>query len=113
MQDAYFQEKGDVGNWVVIGYSAPGEKGAGGSSYASNVFTYTGDDCGSGTACNWVATPKTKLNDCTPDMQWELTATASGDNGSGAYTAFTIGIGTSDSECLALTASWDNLQGSH
>jgi len=112
MQDAYFQEKGDVGNWVVIGYSAPGEKGNG-SSYASNVFTYTGNDCGKGTACTWTATPKTKLNDCTTAMHWQLSATASGNNGSGAYTAFTIGDPGSSSDCLALTASWSNLQGSH
>ena len=113
MQDAYFQEKGDVGNWVVIGYSAPGEKGNG-SSYASNVFTYTGiETCGGATACDWQAVPKTKLNDCTTSMKWKLTATSSGDNGSGAYTAFTIADGQSSSECLALTASWSNLQGSH
>jgi len=115
MQDAYFQEKADVGDWVQIGYSAPGAKGSNASSYASNVFTYTGNDCGSGTACTWTATPKTKLNDCDPasNHKWSLSATASGSNGGSGYAAFAIGDNTSSSECLALTASWSNLQGSH
>ena len=113
MQDAYFSEKGDVGTWVAIGYSAPGTKGNG-SSYASNVFTYTGDNtCGAGTKCTWTATPKTKLNDCTTSMKWSIKAETSGDNGSGAYTAFTLSDDGSSGDCKALTASWDNLMGSH
>lgn len=106
MQDAFFQEKGSVGNWVEIGYSAPGEK-KNGSSYASQVFQYNS------TGSNWVAQPKTKLNDCTTSMKWELTATNTGTPIDGVYPNFTITDGGSSDDCLALTASWSSLQGSH
>ena len=75
MQDAFFQEKGSVGNWV--------------------------------------AQPKTKLNDCTTTMKWELTAANTGTAIDGVYPNFTITDGGSSDDCLALTASWSSLQGSH
>jgi prepilin-type N-terminal cleavage/methylation domain-containing protein len=115
MQDAYFQEKANVGNWVDIGYSAPGTKGNG-SSYASNVFTYTGNEsCGGATACYWYAQAKQKLNDCQIGEGWKLDATAVNAGTDGNFTAFTIASNSSDTKpnCKALTASWDNLVGSH
>ena len=115
MQDAYFQEKGQVGNWVAIGYSAPGERKSA-SSYASNVFSYAGNEsCGKGTACTWTATPKTKLNDCEPSAseKWSLKATEYGTAVDNVYPNFKIEDNTSSADCLALTASWSNLQGSH
>lgn len=114
MQDAYFQEKGAVGNWQAIGYSAPGEK-KNTNSYASNVFAFSGSaTCGSGTtACTWIAKPKTKLNDCTTSMKWQLNATNYGTAADGVYEKFTLTDGTSDSQCLALTASWTSLIGTH
>ena len=75
MQDAYFSEKGSVGDWV--------------------------------------AKPKTKLNDCTTSHQWELVAANSGTAIDGVYPNFTISNGTSSDVCLALTASWNSLTGSH
>lgn len=97
MQDAYFQEKADVGDWVQIGYSAPGQK-SNASSYASNVFTYTS------TGANWKAVPKQKLNDCEGTSEfWALSATKVDDG------KFTIGDGGTATDCKALTASWDNL----
>lgn len=112
MQDAYFQEKGQVGNWVLIGYSAPGQK-HNGSSYASNVFQFEGNEtCGNGTACTWTATPKTKLNDCTTDKKWQLKAEEKGTPVDNMYPNFAIDDDDSDSECLALTTSWASLQGS-
>ena len=116
MQDAYFQEANDVGDWVKIGYTAPGAANPSNkSSFASNTFTYDGNNCGSGTACTWTATPKTKLNDCLPSEseKWSMSATTSGDNGNGKYTAFTIADNDTDADCKTLTASWDNLMGSH
>lgn len=113
MQDAYFQEKGDVGNWVAIGYSGPGEKKTP-SSYASNVIAYAGNDnCGAGTACTWEATPKTKLNDCETTETWKLKAETIGTAADGVYQNFKIDDNTSSADCLALTASWESLQGSH
>ncbi|MBR2899646.1 MAG: type II secretion system protein, partial [Fibrobacter sp.] len=39
MQDAYFQEANDVGDWVKIGYTGPGAADPSNkSSYASNTF---------------------------------------------------------------------------
>jgi prepilin-type N-terminal cleavage/methylation domain-containing protein len=114
MQDAFFQEKGTVGNWVDIGYSAPGEKKNTANSYASNVFAFTGAaSCGGTTACTWVATPKTKLNDCTTSMKWQLDAKNEGTDNDGVYEKFSLKDNGSDPECLALTASWSSLQGTH
>ena len=114
MQDAFFQEKGQVGNWVEIGYSAPGEK-KNGSSYASQVFQYAGNtgDCGNGTACTWKATPKTKLNDCETTEFWTLKAEEKGTPVDAVYPNFAISDNTSSPDCLALTASWSSLQASH
>ena len=106
MQDAYFQEKGQVGNWVQVGYSAPGEK-KNASSYASSVFQYNS------TGANWTAVPKTKLNDCTTSMKWQLKAENVGTPIDDVYPNFTISDDDSDDECLALTASWSSLEGSH
>lgn len=113
MQDAYFQEKGQVGNWQNIGYSAPGEK-KNTYSYASNVFGFSGEEtCGNGTACTWTAKPKTKLNDCTTAMQWQLSAVEYGTAVDNVWPNFKITEGTTNSECKVLTASWESLQGSH
>ena len=113
MQDAYFQEKGSVGDWQAIGYSAPGEKKTT-YSYASNVFGFEGNSsCGGSTACTWTAKPKTKLNDCTTAMQWQLSAANNGDANDGVYEKFVLSNGTSNTECLALTASWSSLTGTH
>ena len=116
MQDAYFQEKGQVGNWVKIGYSAPGQK-HNGSSYSSQVFQFEGaETCGDATttSCTWVATPKTKLNDCTTSMHWQLNATNNGTAVDNVYPNFVIANDAStDTECKTLTASWESLLGSH
>ena len=112
MQDAYFAEKGNVGNWVDIGYSGPGTKTSG-SSYNSNVFNYEGNStCGGATACTWTAKAKVKLNDCEIGHGWAMTATAVNAAGD-TYTAFVLADNQSDTNCKALTASWSNLMGSH
>ncbi len=106
MQDAYFQEKNDVGDWTEIGYSAPGTGSS--HSYESNVFAYTDGGAGHN---NWQAKPKVDLNDCKKSVgadAWKLTATANG--ASGTATAFQIADASSGgSNCKNLTASWDNL----
>lgn len=105
MQDAYFQEKGAVGNWVQIGYSAPGV----GSSYSyhSNVFNYEGSST-DGTG-DWQAAAKVKLNDCEIGSIWKLTATNAGTASDNVYPSFSIQDGGTAPQCKALTASWDNL----
>lgn len=99
MQDAFAQEKGRVGTWLEIGYTAPGSASNGKSTYKSKVFTY-----GSADDSTWTATPNsTALNECGTDKSWKLNATTSS-NGD-----VTIADGGTDSECKVLTASWDNL----
>ena len=107
MQDAYFQEKNDIGGWGDIGYSGPGTRDNT-SSYHSNVFGYAGNSCGGSTACTWTAVPKVDLNDCKANTSsaWVATATLSGSAGSaGSFQITTSGAAT----CTPLTASWSSL----
>ena len=101
MQDAYFQEKQDVGNWMQIGYSAPGTGNS--FSYESKVIKYsTTASAITSTDADWIAKPVANLNDCSTSMQWKLTAT----KGTGDFTIAKTGT---SAQCEALTASWDNL----
>ena len=102
MQDAWIQENTAVGNWVQIGYTAPGAKVSNNpSSFQSNVFKYFGSNNGSGDA--WQATPINKLNDCDPNSDsWKMQVSAS--NGS-----LTVTTTNSSADCVALTASWDKI----
>jgi len=106
MQDAYFQEKNNVGNWVEIGYSAPGTGSS--YSYESNVFNYSGSNtAGVG---DWVASPKVDLNDCKKNTAnaWKFTATP--DKTDGTATAFAIAdASAAGNACKVLTPSWSNL----
>ena len=107
MQDAFFQEKNAVGDWVSIGYSAPGTGSS--HSYASNTFWYHDDNGKS----EWYASPKQKLNDCaagtSAGKQWGLAATDNSTN-SAAATSFQIANASAGgSNCLTLTPSWDAL----
>jgi hypothetical protein len=106
MEDAYFQEKNDVGDWTEIGYSAPGVGSS--HSYESNVFYYSDNNSDA-----WYASPKVKLNDCGPGSaggtHWGLTATANASS-TAAATAFQIAnASTGGANCLNLTASWSAL----
>ncbi len=107
MQDAYFQEKNEVGNWTEIGYSAPGVGSS--HSYQSNVFYYH-DDNG---ADAWYASPKVKLNDCAPGSatgkQWGLTASANGTSTTAATAFQIVNASAGGANCLNLTASWSAL----
>ena len=105
MQDAYFQEKSDVGDWTQIGYSAPGTGSS--HAYESNTFWYFDDS-----KSEWYASPKSKLNDCAKGSAttktWGLKASANGANGTA--TAFEItDASAGGTDCKNLTASWDNL----
>lgn len=101
MQEAYIQEKGEEGDWLAIGYTAPGVKSASTSSvYESNVFKYQETTKG-----QWHATVlKTALNDCEVGQGWGLEASviSSGD--------LKIASKDTDPDCKILTASWDNLE---
>lgn len=99
------QEKGVAGNWMLIGYSAPGTGSS--FSYGSNVFHYsTTDEAIDGTTNDWMADAKVKLNDCdeadAKTGSWKLTAGETDGN-------LTITDASVNAKCKALTASWDNL----
>ena len=103
MQDAYVVEKGDaIGTWLQIGYTGPGSNGSG--TAKSAVFGYKeNSDFSTG---HWVATPQTKLNDCTTAMSWKLSAKLDNTNegqANVAYKAF------GDNECRGLTPAFDKL----
>ena len=104
MQEAYLQEKTDVGDWLQIGYEAPGSK-TNASSYTSSVFTYTG----TANTADWKAAIKsngTALNSCTVDNShfWGLTASKKSADGT-----LQITDASSHADCLALTPSWSAL----
>lgn len=101
LQDAYVAEKNVVGNWVEIGYEAPGTVNAQKTASATGVINYAeGGNASEG--YTWTATPIANLNDCTTSMKWSLKAT-------GTSTGLTIEENGTDGLCKALTASWDNL----
>ena len=105
MQDAYFQEKQAVGDWGSIGYSAPGAKSTS-SLYKSSVFTYKETSV---SAYDWIAVPKTKLNDCgdVNTEQWKLVASVK-TNTSGSNDV-KIEDGSTAGDCKMLTPSWESL----
>lgn len=105
MQDAFFQEKQAVGDWGSIGYSAPGAKSTS-SLYKSSVFTYKETSV---SAHDWIAVPKTKLNDCgdVNTEQWKLVASVK-TNTSGSNDV-KIEDGSTAGDCKILTPSWENL----
>ena len=101
MQEAFIQEKNAVGDWVQIGYSAPGQK-TDNYNYTSNVIAYSSEEG----ASTWTAKPATNvtLNDCTADDGgWIFNA------GLDANGTLAIEDGGSASDCTVLTASWDGL----
>ena len=103
MQEAFIQEKNAVGDWVKIGYSAPGTKGSTNFEYASNVIAYSSEE----DAATWIASPVTgvKLNDCDPGETWTLQAGLD----AGGNLAIEAPTADNDADCTVLTASWDNL----
>ena len=103
MQDAYVVEKADaIGSWMQIGYTGPGSNGSG--TAKSAVFSYKeNSDFATG---HWVATPLTKLNDCTTSLSWKLSAKVDNTNegqANVAYKAF------GDEKCRGLTPAFDKL----
>ena len=99
MQDAFYQEKSDVGTWPEIGYSAPGTASTNKSTYSSNVITFSGAE-----THNWIATPINALNDCTHSMSWQLNASVRNND-----VQIADGTASASRPCLDLTASWSNL----
>lgn len=96
LEEAYVAENAALGDWVKIGYEAPGNKNSN-TQYQNTNFTY--DETGAG---YWKATTRVALNDCAIGNFWALKATASS-------TGVKIEDDSSTENCKALTASWNNL----
>ena len=109
LQQAYFSEANHVGNWAIIGYTAPGT-GSGTTSSTTN-FTYeqkgTYDDNTIATDPNgeevWRSTAKVVLNDCGTDDYWSVKATVSS-----AKVSFDATL-SDETNCLTLTPTFKNI----
>ena len=89
-------EKAALGDWLAIGYEAPGTK-TNASNYSDNLFQYTG------TESTWQAKALQGLNDCKINDAWKLKSSVTTTN------ALKIQDDGTTTDCKALTASWDNL----
>ena len=99
LQDAFVLEKADgsLGDWIAIGYSAPGSGSS--NSYKTDVFNYTNE---SGNV--WTAAARVDLNDCKTGGTWTITpAIGTNDNRAVNYTV-------NSNVCTSLTPSFANLQ---
>lgn len=94
LEEAYVAENATLGTWDKIGYEAPGNKNTDGS-YENTNFKYSGDS-------TWTATAKVPLNECAVGKGWSLKAESSA-------TGIVVKNNSSEPDCVALTASWDNL----
>lgn len=111
MQEAYFSESNHVGNWAIIGYTAPGSGTA--TSGSTTNFDYaqggTYDERNtiatnpSGTEV-WTATAKANLNDCGAGDTWGVQVTVSDDS----KVSFATGM-SDESNCLTLTPTFKNI----
>ena len=135
LQDAYASENNTVGNWVSIGFIAPGAKAASENTGSTTSFTYSGGAAAVAVVCptgannengvckngeatvpasggtvtgGFVATSLAKLNDCPTGTAWQVDATT--ENGVVAYTK-TIGGQTpsENTNCNALTPQFANI----
>lgn len=88
-------EKQELGSWADVGYTGPGTNDNSSSTHTNVMNYFEADDN------VWTAQPVKPLNDCTDQMSWTLTPTASGTNVQ--YEA------EGSDNCVALTPSWDNL----
>ncbi len=111
LQEAYFSETNHVGNWAIIGYTAPGNpktSGVGGlttnfdysqqGSYENN--TISTDPSGEEV---WRSTARVVLNDCGTDDYWYVEASVSS-----AKVSFNANL-SDEENCLTLTPTFKNI----
>ncbi|WP_308604162.1 type II secretion system protein, partial [uncultured Fibrobacter sp.] len=114
MQQAYISEAVKVGDWKIIGYVGPGEKGStdlessttnfeykDGGTYSEHVASLTATDITGFSVKN-----KTKLNDCvSTDGNWTVKVKKA--SGSGA--AEGDAVFTAATNCTELTPNFDKI----
>ena len=106
----------------MIGYIAPGTKGADSEHYSTTVFDYENKFGGAvgGTTMvgslsddteGWRATAKTALNDCKISSYWKIEMSAAGNGATVKYVANITDLGDSanNANCSSLTANFANI----
>ena len=110
MQDAFALERNALGNWIEIGYSAPGKRAASNTSeYESENFKYTGDAptaAATTLTSGWKAENKVKLDACAANGYWQFNLTLGSGNNQGnvAYAVL-----TSSADCDGMAPAFKNL----
>lgn len=108
MQQAYISEAMAIGNWIIIGYKAPG------TNNATTNFTYDGFKDTEGatdntvalatTTIGWKAGNKAKLNDCEILADnWSVTVVGTEGDSEGTF--------TSKTNCTDLTPTFHTIGG--
>lgn len=112
LQESYFSEANHVGNWAIIGYTAPGTNGT------TSNFTYSQPNTGwrnntvelaSGMTDAWGASNITKLNDCAQGKNWTVSVTAGTSGTASGEAVFTAQVATANGDCKALTPNFENI----
>ena len=108
LQESYFSEANHVGNWAIIGYTAPGT--ASGTTSSTTNFTYEQKGTYNENTIQtdpsdaevWRATAKVVLNDCGTEDYWYVTATVTS-----AKVSFDAKL-SDETNCLTLTPTFTN-----
>ena len=109
LQESYFSEANHVGNWAIIGYTAPGT--ASGTTSSTTNFTYEQKGTYNENTIQtdpsdaevWRATAKVVLNDCGTEDYWYVTATVTS-----AKVSFDAKL-SDETNCLTLTPTFTNI----
>lgn len=114
LQQAYISEAVAVGNWIIIGYSGPGN--ADDDKLGSSATNFTYHDDGEYSAANtaalgsaiigWSASNKANLNDCPAGKNWTVSV-ESASSGTAGEATFTAAIESDNSAgCTPLTPNF-------
>jgi hypothetical protein len=111
LQEAYFSETNHVGNWAIIGYTAPRNPKTSGVGGLTTNFDYSqqGDYEDNTIATDptsalvWQVQARVKLNDCGTEDTWGVQATVSS-----AKVSFATGL-SDEANCLMLTPNFKNI----
>lgn len=112
LQEAYFSESNHVGNWAIIGYTAPGNAKTGntvGGETTNFDYTQQGTYADNTIADDptaelvWQAQARVKLNDCGTEDTWGVKATVNN-----AKVEFATGL-SDETNCLTLTPNFKNI----
>lgn len=110
MQQAYISETANkMGNWQIIGYSAPGDQGKTTNFEYTETVTFGAEgtvELSTTDQVGWNAKNNNKLNDCASGINWTVKVKASSTKAGEA--TFTAGV-ANKSTCLALTPTFENI----